>query len=160
MSFRNVSLTILAVLTVSFICSGCASTQPTQRYAYLVAWNEWPYEYVLSQLGHPAHVVADQRGGRALAYPRVSRFPDRNVTIPKDSLLVYEELVWNQPRTDISTSLLARDFDIIYVDEGGYVYSFQSNESDYNVRTHYEEATVAVAVVAGVLVFLLLLAGG
>jgi hypothetical protein len=160
MFFRNVSLPVLTAAITSFIISGCASTQPTQRYAYLVAWNEWPYEYALSQLGHPVYVVEDQRGGRALAYSRVSQLPTRDVVIPRDSLQIYEDLVWHHPRTDVSVSRLARDFDILYVDEAGYVYSFQSNESDYNVRTHYEETTVAIAVVTGVLVFLLLLAGG
>lgn len=159
MSFRNASPLVRWVLTYAVILTGCASTQPTQRYAYLVAWNEWPYEYVLNQLGHPAFVVDDGHGGRALAYPQVSQGPRLDHVVPPDSLQTYQNLVWHLPRTDVSLALLARDYDILYVDAGGYVYSYQSNESDFNVRTRDEENMIVMAVITGVVFVLLVLAG-
>lgn len=45
---------------------------------------------------------------------------------------------------------------MIFIDKDGYVYSFQSNESDRQVRVAYEDAMIVGGLITGVMLVMLL----
>lgn len=161
MSTINISNTYrkyFVVLALIFF-SSCATYRPTETHLALSSWIDVYYTDVLFQIGWPDVVFQDGLGGRVLAYESVTK------SFESTGSESYSEAFLDQAFTQVWTDNInrhvtthhARNYELIYIDRDGYVYSFQTNRSDKVSRVDYEQQVIvgAVILVAGYLLLLL-----
>lgn len=157
---NNVKVFRWTIWIVIFSIAGCTTVQPTTRHNALAQWVGMSFYDAIYQLGRPVDVYSDGLTGRVLVYPAVSSLPVGSLVMPEDSLSVYDWLVWDSSLDRTPPTFLSQQCDMIFVDKDGYVYSFQSNESDRQVRIAYEEELIVGGIIAGALMIALLVMSG
>lgn len=141
---------------VLFSLAGCTTVQPTPRHVALAQWVGMSFYDALFQLGRPIDVYSDGLTGRVLVYPEVNSAPIGSLVVPEDSIRAYDWIVWDNSLDRTPPTYVAQQCDMIFIDKDGYVYSFQSNESDRQVRVAYEDAMIVGGLITGVMLVMLL----
>ena len=142
-----------------FAIAGCTVTEPARR-TFLRSWVGYHYLDVLATVGRPLEVYSDGLTGRVLVFREITDLPPTERTqIPDDSISVFESIVWDSELAGRTPSTyVVASFDQLYVDKDGYVYSFQSNESDREIRHKFESQAVIIGVASvfvGILVLII-----
>lgn len=151
---------IIAILLSITIFSSCASVKPTENHKALVGWVDIFYVDAVNQLGMPEMVYEDGLNGRVLVYGEVVEIVNYNSLGNYDELFkdeVYKK-VWVENLNRHTPTRIATSFDMLYVNNDGIIYSYQSNKSDREVRINHENGVIIGGVIIGVLTILLLVA--
>ena len=140
-----------AVLLIFPVISGCVTVSHSTLNE-LSGWTDYHYTDALHQLGYPSYVFSERPGSIALVYDIVHAGPESHITVPEDSLSVYQQFIVGQIEHRPIPVRLLRSHDVLYVDGSGLIYSFQSNYSSGRVR----EAMNTNVIIAGVVLSLVI----
>jgi len=149
------------IIVSLFVFNACATVNPTQSHYAMSSWVDLYYVDVIYQLGYPEFVFEDQVNGRVLVYNNIENEVNTSQLNNYDSEFEDQTryIVWENQIERAVPTRIERETDLLFVNQDGIIYSYQSNKNDKIVREEYESEVVIVGVVSTIALIGLLLLG-